>query len=140
LIDYLRWAWPDVRWESGAHFATQQGVFAGAFIVCIECSKIGLSLLTVRPVIDAVNVIGVVAFTLIAYGIHKRSRIAAVLGLALYLMKAVLGLALHLVEKADLPSGTDYPLWMLQLVMVVMFVNAARGTFAYRRYHKAVTG
>lgn len=128
LIDHLRWAWPDVTWESGAFFATQQGVFAGTIIVCIDCTAMGLSLLAAQPIIDALHVIGALAFMLIAYGINKRSRIAAVSGLLLYLL-----------ESALLPASPDYRLWLLQLLLGVMFVNALRGTFAYHRYHKAVT-
>jgi hypothetical protein len=118
-----QWFWPNTGSIEGARAAARQGVWAASFVAVVTFgfaiySRFAAAILN----IDIWALVDVFLFCIIAVGIWRVSRIAAVSGLMLYVLERV---------------------WMFQtngqiggfvaIIIVIMFVNSIRGTFAYHR-------
>ncbi len=121
----MNWIWPKVIDLKTAKLANRQGVWASsfvaivtAFVVCLGSAGIQLFEFTSSSwaLIDAC------IFGVIALGIHKMSRIASVGGLGLYL-----------IERADMWISYGPKNLLIAGLLVLMFINSIRGTFAYHR-------
>jgi hypothetical protein len=69
------------------------------------------------------TLIDVVLFLLIAWGIYKMSRVAAISGLALYI-----------IERIGMFINYDVSGVVITTILIIMYVNAIRGTFAFHKF------
>jgi len=127
------WYWPPVSDIALARSAAIQGV--GAALVIAVCSLIFAGMVAADVGLfselgfDSSQawdlVFGAAVYFAIAWGIHRSSRIAAVLGLVLYLLDRAVMLG-QLSPKFGIGLVVALP-------VLVAFVNGVRGTFAYHR-------
>jgi hypothetical protein len=121
----LNWLWPQITDSESARSAARGGRTAA--IICaavtlvftmIAISRIKFSQglgLTVLSLAD------VFLFGIVAWGIHRMSRTAAVLGLLLY-------------GAERLMAGNATKAIYFTIVLTLLFINGIRGTFAYHQY------
>jgi hypothetical protein len=117
--------WPDVRNEADAETAIKQAwwaavIVAGVTTVLGLLSVLGLGL---GVLIDA----GL--FALIAVGLSKKLRTAAVCGLLLYV-----------VERVYMWSLVGFGNPLLPIVLTLAFINGVRGTFAWQKHRQKEAG
>ncbi|MCY6371303.1 hypothetical protein [Clostridium ganghwense] len=67
----------------------------------------------------------VAVFLIIALGIYKMSRIAAVLGLTIYWLEQIMMMASHGVKFS-----------VLMIIFTIVYIESIRATFAYHKYKK----
>ena len=82
--------------------------------------------------IDSGAFVDAALFLMVAWGIHRCSRIAAVLGLVLYLFERA-----NTAYVSVTSSGSPNPVMLI--VITVAFVNSVRGTFAFHRFKQDKT-
>jgi len=118
------WIWPKVTDLELAKEASRQGFWAAIVVSAVTSAlavlgHLGFQILgfNLWALIDAA------LFAIIASGIYRMSRTAAVAGLGLYLIEKI---HLALTHGAQAPVAT--------LIFTLMFINSIRGTFAYRRF------
>lgn len=118
---------PDVSTLEGAQLATKQGIWAAAFVAVVTGVVASAALFLHKPIlgINGSALIDTAIFAAVALGIHKNSRFAAVGGLVIYLWERFYML------KAGGSGGGGSSVMMIFLVLA--FVTAIRGTFAYRK-------
>jgi len=124
------WMWPEIHDEASAITAVNQGA-AWAIVVAIVDAAVGsVYLLTVRPPVTSL-VVWVYAEAalvgLLAFAISKRSRVAAVIGLAFWLVS----IGFKLIQGRSL---------YLAFLVLLGFIGGVRGTFAYGKYRTASAG
>ena len=73
--------------------------------------------------IDAWAYVDAVLFTLIAWRIKKFSRAFAVVGVSLFIF-----------EKVMFAQSQGATGWAMAVFLLLMFINGARGVFAYHRF------
>ncbi|HEY6944956.1 MAG TPA: hypothetical protein VI431_07430 [Candidatus Acidoferrum sp.] len=117
------WYWEDVSSVSGAEKAMNGGFWAALIVAIITAlvaslSFFGLQLLGINgwAFVDA----GI--FAAIAVGIKRKSRFAALAGLCLYVLER-----LYMLQKSG-AGGI-----VMGILFTLLFINAARGAFAYHR-------
>jgi hypothetical protein len=90
-----KWWWPPVNDLSEAVDASNKGVWAAGVVAAITFAILIFSQITSSSVVgvDAWAIVDVIFFGLIAWGIYRRSRICAVLGLFLFIVGKILQLA-----------------------------------------------
>jgi cytochrome bd-type quinol oxidase subunit 1 len=90
-----------------------------------------LSLVYQQPIfgLSAWSLADASRFVVIGWRISKMSRAWAVIGIALYVLEAVSSLA-------NRAGGIG----VLTIVFILVYINALRGTFAYRRYTEELQG
>ena len=126
------WYWPPVSDITMARSAAEQGVGAALFVTIASLIFAGVVGSDFEPVsklgFDPSDswgiVVGAAVFLAIAGGIHCMSRIAAVLGLVIFLLDRAATIAL---------VGPRVGMVSFALLMLVCFVNGVRGTFAYHQ-------
>lgn len=120
--------WPPINTVAEARRVAKQGFWAALFvsgmtsILAIASIAAGGSVLELP--VDAWSFVDVGLFVAVAVGIYRLSRVAAVVGLGLYLMGQVYLWAVTGPQVASL--------WLVILI-VFAFANSIRGTFAYHR-------
>ncbi len=121
--DASDWFWPKITGLESARRAARQGVWAAMITVVTTSVFVILAHLGV-PIFD----IGIEAlvdaalFLIIAWGIHRMSRTAAVGGLGLYLLEQI-----HMWSEHG-PKGLP-----LVAILALMYINAIRGAFQYHK-------
>lgn len=125
------WLWPAVDTQESARSATRQ-----AFWVAIWCGSatsvfallgaLGIQLFP-KWEFDLAALADAGAFGLIAWGLHKQSRLAAVLGLALYLLETI---------DRWIAVGPKNP--VLAGIFILAFIAGVRGAFAQHAAAKAL--
>jgi hypothetical protein len=115
------WFWPPVDSLDAAKEAAKQGAIAAALVAGITAivailSLFGLEITSLWALVDAA------LFALIAFGIYKLSRVAAVLGLLLYLWEQI--------SQILITGKTNI---ILVVLFTLYFIHAIRGTFAYHK-------
>src|SRR5271168_2964523 len=112
------WYWPDVSEIDGAKSAIQYGMWcaiivAGFTTVAASVGLLGVTLFHIPPsaFLDAV------IFAVIAYGLHRQSRTAAVAGLLLYLLEKI---------YAVMQTGSILGVGALGVVILFGFFNGVR--------------
>lgn len=115
------WFWPPVDSLNAAKEAAKQGAIAAAIVAGITAivailSLFGLEITSLWALVDAA------LFALIAFGIYKLSRVAAVIGLTLYLW-----------EQLSQILATGKTNIFLVVLFTLYFIHAIRGTFAYHK-------
>jgi hypothetical protein len=114
--------WPDVSTEAGAARATKQAFWAAVIVAVVTMFFAALSLLG----LDASALIDAVLFGVIAFGLHKKLRTAAVCGLVLY------G-----IERVYMWSTVGFTNPVVPLVLTLAFISGVRGTYAWQRLRRS---
>ena len=112
--------WPNLNTLPGAESAIDIGKVAAYVITVLTCAFLVFRRAPVSAFLDAA-VIGALGF-----GIGKKSRICAVLALVVYLSEQAFAYV------------KGFGSWNIAVLVIIvfLFVNAARGTFAYHRLKK----
>lgn len=118
--------WPALDTEDAAKVALRYGVFAASTVGGITGLAAGWAIATNQKAFNLIGAAGFIdaaIFLAIAVGIYKRSRIAALAGLLLFLL-----------EKASQihQTGRFDGAWMA-IPLIYCFVLAVRGAFALHR-------
>lgn len=117
--------WPSTTTTASARFAVTQAFWAATVCATGVALLVMLNQLTPdgpRFPFGIGSLLDVAAFGAVAIGLSRRSRVAAVCGLALYVVEEVYVL------------GRANPLSLLVVVMfTIAFVNGVRGAFALHR-------
>jgi hypothetical protein len=121
--------WEAISSIDAAKKLASQGTWAAGFVsaVTLLLTVVGITFgasVEGLPTFDAWSFIDVGIYVAIARYIYKMSRIAAVAGLILYTLDRI-----YLLVLTNL-SGSAIP---MSIIVILMFVNAIRGTFAYHR-------
>jgi len=119
------WYWPDVSEIDGAKSAIQYGMWcaiivAGFTTVAVSLGLVGVTLFHIAPsaLFDAA------LFAVIAYGLHRHSRTAAVAGLLLFLLEKI---------YTVMQTGSIFGVGALGVVFLFGFFNGVRGAFAFHK-------
>lgn len=120
------WIWPSIVDTISAQKASKQGLLAsswcaGATIFLVILAKLGEQVAS----FDMLALADAFLFILIGWGIYKLYRFAAIAGLALYILERISMWVEH---------GPKNP--VIALIIMLMFVNAIRGIFAYHNFIK----
>lgn len=118
--------WPDVSSLESAKKAVGYGVGAAGIVAVLTAAFATWALMspsTVVGFIDAWAYVDAVLFTLIAFGIYKESRFAAVFGLSVFIAEKAY--QIHITEKFD---GA-----VMAVFIIIFFISSVRGTFALYR-------
>ena len=119
----MSWYWEDVSDIGGAEKAMTGGCWAAGFVAGVTALLAGLSLFGMQVLgINAWALTDAALFGGIAFGIHRKSRVAAVAGLCLYLL-----------ERIYMISRTGAGAIAFGILLTLLFINAVRGAFAYHR-------
>lgn len=122
-----KWYWPTIVDRQGAIEASNKGVWASLFISVVTFILATASLIFSESFggYDAWSLIDAAIYGLIAWGIHRRSRICAVAGPVLFVVDKV-------VQHAAFGLG------MLGIAVagffVALFIVGIKGTFEYHRF------
>jgi hypothetical protein len=112
--------WPQIADHAAAIWTSRQGIIATG------ASSIVTGLTTVLGVFDIARLIYAVLFAILAIGIYRMSRAAAVAALAAYLL-----------GRVPVWYSHGFPANIIELAVFVgltlLFINGIRGTFAYHR-------
>lgn len=127
------WLWPAVDTQESARSGTRQ-----AFWVAIYCASatsvfallgaLGIQLFP-QWEFDVAALADAALFGLVAWGLHRNSRFAAVSGLALYSLETI---------DRWVAVGPKNP--VLAGIFILTFISGVRGTFAQHAAAKALTG
>jgi hypothetical protein len=111
---------------TGADKAISYGFGSAVFVASVTAIFALLAIYFHKPIfgIDGRALLDASLFAVIAFGIHKKSRVAAVGGLILYLVERVSTLA-H-----GTATGTT---GVMAVIFTLYFVHGVRGTFAHRK-------
>jgi len=118
LITAISWIFPIIRDSTTAMKVSRQGFGAAVLIVTANVVKIFFISF------DMAQLIYAILFVVIALGIYKMYRIAAVAGLFIYLSGRFVIWYNHGFPDAILRI-------IILIILMLMFINAIRGTFAY---------
>ncbi|MGA8490856.1 MAG: hypothetical protein WB711_10560 [Terriglobales bacterium] len=118
--------WPDVSNPLNAERSIRYGFWAAAFVASVTATVALLAIFLHKPVlgVDGAGLVDAALFAGIAFGIDRRSRAAAVAGLALYG-----GERAHILAKGATTSAAA----AMTVILALYFVHGVRGTFAYRK-------
>jgi len=118
-----RWRglWPEVEDLETARSASRQGMWAAVIVAVLTAIVAAFGFLGA----DASAFIDAVLFGLIAFGIYRVSRVAAVAGLLLFVL-----------ERVMMFAQTRQTGGFVSLFLLLAFVHGVRGAFAYRRLLK----
>jgi hypothetical protein len=117
------WVWPKTTSIEGAETATKQGFWAALFVGSVTALLAIIALTGTRVMgFDASALLDAAIFFAIAWRIKRFSRIAPIVGLALYVVGRLRIWAI---------AGFSNPI--LPIIVTLAFINSIRGTFAHRR-------
>ena len=118
-------SWLSVSTWQGGEKAAKQGVWAAVFIAALSI-VVSLYSIRVERIVDdltaAIILFQGLLFIPIAFGMHKRSRVAAVVGLGWYVLIQILEASV----AREIPN-------IIVFILILMLVNGTRGTFALHR-------
>jgi len=122
-----RW-WPDIRDRETARKTARQAIWAAIFVVVVTLvfatlAAFGTSVAGISPAafLDAA------IFGIIAIGIWRMSRVAAVAGLVLFVLERLL----------MFPENHSTGSLIVGIAIAIAFANGVRATFAYHRFQSA---
>lgn len=121
--------WPDVSTIESAKTAARQGMWAAIVVAGFTVVFVLLALGGadgLAGTVDETALIDAAVFALIAFGIYRFSRTAAVLGVVIFV-----------VERIYLWSVIGVKAPIVAIIITLAFISSIRGTFAY---HKLKTG
>ena len=116
--------WPTISDQETARSAALQGFVVALLVAVITAvlsvlGAFGVKLFGFGPS----SLVDAAVFALVAVGIYRMSRVAALAGLSLYVVERVYAWATLGRKNA-----------VVAVIFALAFVNSVRGTFAYRRF------
>lgn len=122
-----QWHWPEISDQATAAEAAKSGFWAAICVAVVTAVFATIALVTQKEVasIDPWAYLDAVFFAIIAWRIKKYSRVFAVIGILLFI-----------IEKAILAQTQGAAGLPLAVIFLLMFINGARGVFAYHKYSK----
>ena len=118
-------AWPPLNDMESAKKAARQGVWAAGIVAVVTAL---LAVLAGRGVkvlnIDSWAFVDAALFAIIAFGIHKMSRVAAVAWVCLYVLER-----LYMWQTNGVKAGGI----IMPVILTLAFINSIRGTFTHHR-------
>ncbi len=115
-----RWYWPELKTIEDTKAPILGGVIACSLIVTVTLLLVAFKVTEPGAIFDAF------LFTALGVGTFFKSRFAAVSASALFVL-----------EKIYLWSVAGVQGFPLAVALLVVFISAARGTYAYHRFMKA---
>ncbi|MBS0457171.1 MAG: hypothetical protein JSS44_07575 [Proteobacteria bacterium] len=123
--------WPTLDTEAAAVNATRLGVLA-ALLTAVGTAEATVSSDAIEQLlsdhIQAFMFGNAALFFAVMFGIHKRSRIAAVVGFCLFLAEVA-----FLIARIGVPHGLAM---VAMVVCLLWYVQGIRGTFALHRFRQ----
>ncbi|TFW30494.1 hypothetical protein [Massilia horti] len=119
------WWWPTITDQASAIEASKAGYWAAVIVAVVTAAFATFALMLQKEIVAVgpLAYIDAVLFAVIAWRIKKYSKFFAVAGVVLFV-----------IEKALLAPAQGVAGLPLAIVVLLMFVNGARGVFAYHRY------
>jgi hypothetical protein len=123
--------WPDVSNREGAEKAIQYGFWAASIVASITAIVAFLAIVFHKAIlgIDGMGLIDGVLFAVVGFGINRKSRVAAIAGLGLYVVERV-----YMLKNGGATSGGGF----MTAILALYFLHGVRGTFAYRKLNNQV--
>ena len=117
--------WPDVSNLQDANKAIRYGFWAAVFVATVTAIFAFVAIFLHTPVlgIDGSALFDAVLFAGVAFGIDRKSRVAALVGLGLYVVERFYMLATS--------GGSIGVGGVMAIILTLYFVHGVRGTFAY---------
>lgn len=132
-----RFFWPSVASLESATRASREGFYATTIValltlILVSFSVLGYPLFGFNPwsLLDAS------IFAVLAWGIYRLSRVASTLSIVFFIVEQVYSWTT--LASSSFPGFIGRAL--TTSVLSLMFVNGARGTFAYQRHQKVAAG
>ncbi|OUC14103.1 MAG: hypothetical protein B0A82_13880 [Alkalinema sp. CACIAM 70d] len=119
---------PPIETLGDAQAVAHQGTWAACFVTGMTTIVALASMLKILPAgipINAWSLIDAALFAVIALGIYRMSRVAAVAGLIVYCIERVY---MQMALGPKFGAGI-----FVTILLICAFINAIRGTFAYHR-------
>jgi len=122
------WFWPKINDLESAKEASKLGFWAALFVAVVTTIFATIALATQEEIasINAWAYLDAFLFGIIAWRIKRYSRVFAVIGIILFV-----------IEKAMLATTQGAAGWPMAIIILLMFINGARGVFGYHRYKKS---
>jgi len=117
------WVWLKVDNRRRAQNAIEEGFWAAIFVSGMAAVFLLITVLKDPDQLTVEELLSVLVFAFIAFGIRRRSRAAALAALILYVLGRVYAFA----------SGAHGNL-VLPVLITLALLNAVRGTFAYHSF------
>ena len=125
-----RWLWPEIIDLESARAAARDARNAAIFVAVATVVFVLLSIMGtefLQPLgLDAWGFVDAAIFLVVAWGIHRMSRTAAVAGLIIYIAERLLIM---------LEAGSRGII--LTIILTLLFIHGVRGTFAFHRFRAA---
>jgi hypothetical protein len=119
------WYWPNVDNLEGAEDACRLAMWCAMLVAGVTTLFAFLALSGIRIVpINGSALVDAAIFAAVAYGLWRRSRIAAVAGFVLFLIERV-----YMVIQ----TGSIFGAGVLGIVLLIGFLNGMRGAFSYHK-------
>ena len=122
------WWWPDVTTIESATKATKQGMWAAVCVAVVTAifATVAANSGNIKYGADSISpwaFIDSAVFSVVAFGLYKNSRVAAVAGLVVFVF-----------EKLDqITSAGTVGNIFIAVIIALCFVGAVRGTYALHR-------
>lgn len=124
------WYWPAIVDLESARAATQSGFWAAGIVAGVTAILATIAVVFGNEIggFSAWAYIDAVAFGIIAWRVKRFSRVFALAGIALFVFERIVA------AQSQSTAG-----WGVAALLLLGFVNGARGVFAYHRYSKIPT-
>lgn len=124
-----RWYWQDVSSLEGAQKAINSGWYTAATVTGLTTVAAALAIFSGSAVggIDGSALVDACLAGIITWRIWRKSRAWSVVGLVYWILSVALKLA----------SGVSGAVGAVSIIVLLGFINAVRGTFAYAKLRKA---
>jgi hypothetical protein len=126
------WYWNEIGDKYSAQYATTTAVWI-SYLIALATGLIGIVSLAYRkPILglDGWAVLAAGLFAVMGWRIGRLSRAWSVVGFSIYVLGVLVDIGAHLA------AGTFGFLPTMEILFVVVYLNALRGTFAYHTYVK----
>ena len=121
------WIWPRITDEASATIAVNQAMIYAVFLTMVTAGIVIASVVSGHAIggFDGWNSVDVALIGVIAFGLRRRSRVAAMAGVSFWLLSAAGKLA-----DGQRPG-------IITVVILLGFIAGIRGTFALAKYGEA---
>ncbi len=123
---------PQIATLSDAQKVGRQGTWAACFVAGLTALVAVAALSGILPPgfpISGWALVDAALFGVIAWGIYRMSRVAAVAGLVVYILERI-----YMQSALGAKAGAGI---VVTILIILAFINAVRGTFAYHRMKTA---
>ncbi len=124
------WFWPKIVDIDTAKAAAKNGYWAAIVVATVTALVATIALFSQKEImsIDPWAYLDAALFALIAWRIKNYSKIFAIVGVVLFV-----------IERAVMAASNGATGWPLAIVLMLMFINGARGVFGYHRFSAATS-